>query len=116
LALRVFTDGDGCEWRVWNVDPSFGYKGVRVDLREGWLCFERVEGGDRCRLALAEAPPAWEQLPGHALESLRRAATASRASGAVTRGSGELPAIVDEEEARRRASGPRHALGSDEES
>jgi hypothetical protein len=116
LTLRVFTDRDGSEWQVWNVDPSSGHMGVRKDLREGWLCFERVGGGDRCRLALAEAPPAWEQLPADALDRLRRAAAAKRSSRAMTWESGQPRAKVDEEEARRRTSGPKHVLGDDEES
>jgi hypothetical protein len=114
LALRVFTDREGCEWQVWSVDPSSFYKGVRVDLRDGWLCFERVGGGDRCRLALSEAPPAWEQLPSHALDRLRRAAAARRSSRAVIRDSGEHQRI-DEEAARRRASGPKQVHGDDDE-
>jgi hypothetical protein len=115
LALRVFTDRDGCEWHVWSVDPSSGYMGVRLDLREGWLCFERVGGGDRCRLALGEAPPAWEQLPDHALDRLRRATAARPSARAVTRDSGGHEQIVDEDSARRRTSGPKQALGGDEE-
>jgi hypothetical protein len=84
VALRVFTDREGCEWQVWNVDPAAGQRGVRVDLREGWLCFERVGGGDRCRVALADVPPGWEQLPADALDRLRRAAAARPASRAMT--------------------------------
>jgi hypothetical protein len=116
LALRVFTDRDGCDWQVWSVDPSAGHMGVRVDLREGWLCFERVGGGDRCRLALTEAPPAWEQMPAHALDRLRRAAAARRSSWAVARDNDGQPRTVDEESAHRRRSGPKHVLGADEES
>jgi hypothetical protein len=90
--------------------------GVRIDLREGWLCFERVGGGDRCRLALTEAPPAWEQLPAHGLDRLRRAAAARRSSLAVARDSNGFPQKVDEESARRRTTGPKQVLGGDEES
>jgi hypothetical protein len=115
LALRVFTDRDGYEWQVWNVEVSSGQMGVRVDLRQGWLCFERVKGGDRCRLALAEAPPAWEQLPDEVLDRLRRAAAVRRSSRAVMRDTGEHQR-VDEETARRRRSGPRHVVGDDDES
>lgn len=116
MALRVFTDREGFEWQVWNVELSSGQKGVRVDLREGWLCFERVGGGDRCRLALTEAPPAWEQLPDDALDRLRRATAARPSSRALLRDSGEQRRIADEEAARGRVSGPRHVLGEDEES
>ena len=115
MALRVFTDHDGFEWHVWNVDPSSAQKGVRIDLREGWLCFERVGGGDRCRLALADVPPAWEQLPADALDGLRRVAAAKRSSREVTRASGEHQQITDEESARGRTSGPRHVLGAEDE-
>ena len=116
MALRVFTDRDGCEWQVWNVDPSAGHMGVRVDLREGWLCFERVGGGDRCRLALGDAPPAWEQLPADALDRLRRAATAKLSSRAMRWNSAEPRESADEDAARRRTSGPKKAVGDDEQS
>jgi hypothetical protein len=115
LALKVFTDRDGFEWHVWNVDPSSGPKGVRIDLRGGWLCFERVGGGDRCRIALTDVPPAWEQLPDDALDRLRRAATVKGSSRAVARDSGEQRQMADEESARRRRSGPRHVFGADDE-
>lgn len=114
MTLRVFTDRDGNDWQVWNVDPSSQHMGVRVDLRDGWLCFERVDGGGRCRVALSDAPPAWERLPAHALDRLRRAAAATRSSRAVTRPREEALGDVDEEAARRRTSGPKHAFGADE--
>lgn len=114
MALRVFTDREGFEWQVWSVDPSSGYMGVRADLRDGWLCFERMGGGDRCRLAITDAPPAWEQLPDHVLDRLRRAAAAKASLRAVVRDSGEHQRI-DEESARRRTSGPKHVFGADDE-
>jgi len=115
LALRVFTDRDGFEWQVWNVDPSSMQRGMRIDLREGWLCFERTGGGDRCRVPLTDVPPAWEQLPDHVLDRLRRIAAAKRSSRAIARDSGEQRQITDEEAARRRTSGPKHAFGADDE-
>lgn len=115
MTLRVFTDSEGCDWHVWNVDPSSGATGVRIDLREGWLCFERVGGGDRCRLALTEAPPAWEQLPAQTLDRLRRAAAARRSLRAVTRDESGARVELKEDAARRRDSGPKRALGGEEE-
>jgi hypothetical protein len=115
VALRVFTDRDGFQWQVWNVDPSSGQRGVRMDLRDGWLCFERVGGGDRCRLALSEAPPAWEQLPALDLDRLRRAAVAGRSPREAARDSGAHQQKLDEESARGRTSGPKHLLGDDDE-
>jgi hypothetical protein len=117
LPLREFTDSDGVKWQVWSVDPSLGdHMGVRVDLRAGWLCFERVGGGDRCRLALADAPPAWEQLPADALDRLRRATAEKPSSRAMTWDSVARRHRVEEAAARRRTSGPKRTHDDNEES
>jgi hypothetical protein len=76
MALRVFTDREGRERRVWEVQLSADEVGVREDLRGGWLCFELVRGGERCRLPLADVMPGWEQLSDAQLDELRRTATA----------------------------------------
>jgi hypothetical protein len=97
MALRVFLDHEGREWQVWNVEPSTGDRGVRKDLSGGWLCFELVGGGERCRLPLADVEARWEQLPDSRLEALRRMATTERPSHRARRLSGEQAAIDDGE-------------------
>lgn len=74
MALRIFADTDGQPWRVWSVQPSVSGIAVRPTFQEGWLCFERLEGGDRCRLAATEAPDGWAELPDERLDLLRRMA------------------------------------------
>ena len=49
--------------------------------RDGWLCFERVDGHDRRRLAIAEAPPTLETLPDDRLDVLRAAAIPAHRTG-----------------------------------
>jgi hypothetical protein len=114
MALRVFADQQGRAWQVWDVAASTGSRGVREDLREGWLCFELVGGGERCRLPFADVPPAWEQLPDEQLELLRRRATTEPPSRRARRLTGEFRVIDDEEAARKRASGERQSLGPDD--
>jgi hypothetical protein len=75
MALRSFQDRDGTEWRVWSVVPgAMAAATLDDEFRSGWLCFERVDGGGRCRLTLAEAPAGWESLPDERLDLLRRVA------------------------------------------
>lgn len=97
MPLRVFPDHEGREWQVWNVQPSTGDRGVRKDLSAGWLCFELVGGGERCRLALTEVEARWEQLSDARLEALRRMATTERPSRRSLLLSGEQAAIDDGE-------------------
>jgi len=47
---------------------------VRPEFRQGWLCFERLDGSCRCRLSAASAPPDWDALPDDRLELLQRMA------------------------------------------
>ena len=72
VALRTFIDRDGQAWQVWKVQPSTDGRALRPDFRVGWLCFERLKGGDRCRLAGSEVPTNWEELPDERLDLLRR--------------------------------------------
>jgi len=76
MALRSFEDREGDEWRVWSVVPAAS-AAVTLDqeFRRGWLCFERAQGGERCRLTMSEAPDGWESLPDDRLDLLRRVAT-----------------------------------------
>jgi hypothetical protein len=115
MALRTFADRDGGEWRVWSVTPS-APAAVTLDeaFRGGWLCFERVTGGERSRLTLNEAPAGWDVLPDDRLDLLRRVATPV------------VPAPLDssdevtsrrpiEDAARDRRSGPKSVIGGDDE-
>jgi hypothetical protein len=84
MALRTFTDRDGATWNAWQVIPNGG-AGVQERFRDGWVCFERVGGGGRCRLPLSEMPPRWDQLPDVRLELLRRVADVPGSTGTVAR-------------------------------
>jgi hypothetical protein len=84
MPLRTYTDREGLEWRVWTVTPvSAGTAMLEASYREGWLCFERLDGTDRRRLTMAEVPAAWDTLPDERLDLLRRVAEpAGKRSGA----------------------------------
>lgn len=69
---------------MWTVEPTaLG----RVDgpLRDGWLCFQRAEGGERLRMPRGDAPPAWEELPDERLDLLRRVAVLAPQTGPMQR-------------------------------
>jgi hypothetical protein len=112
MALRSFEDREGNEWRVWSVVPA-AHAAVTLDeeYRGGWLCFERIDGGDRCRLTLTEAPAAWDSLPDERLDLLRRVALPVAASPPDTTLSetttGKRPI---ENAARDRPSGPKSVI------
>jgi hypothetical protein len=72
MALRTFVDSDGQTWQVWNVQPSADGRALPPDFRVGWLCFERLDGNDRCRLAGTNVPSNWMDLPDERLDLLRR--------------------------------------------
>jgi hypothetical protein len=55
-------------------------------------------------------------LPADALDRLRRAATAKLSSRAMRWNSAEPRESADEDAARRRTSGPKKAVGDDEQS
>ena len=75
MALRAYRDPAGEEWRVWRVVPdSTSFATLDESYREGWLCFERMDGTDRCRLSIGLAPAAWETMPDSRLDELRRQA------------------------------------------
>ena len=115
MALRTFVDRDGGEWRVWSVTPS-APAAVTLDeaYRGGWLCFERVEGGERCRLTLSEAPAGWDALPDERLDLLRRVAT--RVVQPPLDSPGEVTSRRPiEDAARDRRSGPKSVIGGDDE-
>lgn len=111
MALRSFTDRNGCGWNCWNVQAPAADHIIADALRGGWLCFQRQDGGERFRLSIRDVPPAWEQLGDDRLDLLRRVAEA---------GANDNPDIYtvpeasasSEESARGRMSGP-HALVGD---
>lgn len=85
MALRTFTDRDGLRWNAWHVFPTGlgGGSSYPSRFREGWVCFERVDGGGRCRLPISDMPEDWESLPDERLSLLRKVAEASPATGVV---------------------------------
>lgn len=74
MTLRIFTGQDGEPWRVWDVHPSGDVRMVRPTLMDGWLCFERLDGGARLRLPRCDVPDRWEELPDERLDLLRQIA------------------------------------------
>jgi hypothetical protein len=114
MALRTYKDGSGKEWRVWAVTPSTGAGTLGASYQGGWLCFERIDGEDRRRLSLTQVPPAWEALPDERLELMcREAEPAGRRSGS-SGGDGKEPNTLESEQ-RQRSSGPKSAIGGDDE-
>jgi hypothetical protein len=77
MALRTFKDPNGQEWNAWHVWPEGGGVGVNERYRDGWVCFEPVGGGSRCRIPIGELPSGWENLPDERLGLLRRIAETS---------------------------------------
>jgi hypothetical protein len=112
MALRTYTDRKGKEWRVWPVRPSTGAGTLMASYQGGWLCFERTDGSDRRRLSLTQVPPAWEALPEDALDELCGAAEpAGRRSGPA----GTPAEDALEAQQRDRTSGPKSAIGGDDD-
>ena len=71
MALRVYRDSAGGEWRVWRVSPDAASSSTLDSrFRDGWLCFERADGSDRRRLAMSQVPPGWESVSDDRLDSL----------------------------------------------
>ena len=112
MALRTYTDHNGNEWRVWPVTPSTGAGTLGVSYQGGWLCFERMDGKDRRRLSLTQVPPAWEALPDDDLDRLRR--SAEPAGRRPTDAGGRDPSALEAEQ-RGRNSGPKSAIGGDDD-
>ena len=115
MALRTYIDRDGAEWRVWCVVPdAVSSASLGEYYRHGWLCFERVDGSDRRRLAMTQAPMNWEALSAERLDVLRLVAEpATRRASAAHSAEGDTGQL---ETAPRdpRTTGPRRALGEDE--
>jgi hypothetical protein len=73
-----------------------------------------MDGNDRRRLSLTQVPPAWEALPDDALDQLCRAAEQAGRRGGPTGGQGKDPGALESEQ-RGRTSGPKSAIGGDDE-
>ena len=113
MPLRSFEDREGNEWRVWKVVPQSSAAATLDEaFRGGWLCFERVDRAERCRLTLTEVPAGWESLSEERLDLLRRVATTAPASAddpdSAKPITGKIPI---ENAARDRPSGPRTVIG-----
>jgi hypothetical protein len=115
MALRTYTDADGHEWRVWPVTPSTGAGTLGRPYQGGWLCFERMDGSDRRRLSLTQVPPAWEGFPDDRLAMLCRSAESAGPRRGPTSGDVVDPAALEAEQ-RQRNSGPKSAIGGDDDS
>jgi len=75
MAIRTYMDPNGDEWRVWSVVPdSISFSTLGESYRDGWLCFERVDGSDRRRLSMNHVPAEWEDLADDHLDRLRKTA------------------------------------------
>ena len=113
MPLRTFTDRQGVEWRVWSVTPEpNAAQTLDEEFRAGWLCFERMDGGERRRLAFTDVPAAWEALPEERLDLLRRVALLS-APLVFDSPAGSVVHEPFEDEARARRSGPTSAVGGE---
>ena len=109
MAIRVFTDRDGWDWTAWRVCPTMGeHSPLQGRFRDGWICFQRVDGTERCRLPLDEVPPGWDALPDDRLELLRRVA----AQGMGARGTG----ITEESRRSRTEDAHRGSVSGSRES
>ena len=84
MTLRRYFDRSGRDWNVWCVQPPAS-EHVQEVLREGWLCFQRPDGGHRYRLPMSEVPPTWEELPAERLDLLRRVAALGPPTGPMRR-------------------------------
>ena len=108
MALREFNDRSGRAWRVWDVSPETLHPSTRAedymrDFLTGWLAFESIDGGAKCRLT--PVPNDWqtatvEQLDEwlHAAEPVR----GDRTSGPHGRTDAEAIAHAAELEVRKR--------------
>ena len=115
MALRVFRSGDGQEWNVWHVRPTTGDDSpLNSRFREGWLCFKRVDGEERSRMPIGEAPADWESLSDERLDLLRRVADQPLAVRSAVGPTEERRQSHVEDVQQRRASGQAPAGSADE--
>lgn len=72
MALRIYRDPEGGEWRVWRVIPeAISFSTLDQSYQQGWLCFERVDGTERRRLSMTKVPERWDELADERLDGLR---------------------------------------------
>ena len=111
MAYRTFVDSNGLEWQTWDVLPRGAERRIaerRVSfesvsfperrrgnrrtvqgrwtpltsgLRDGWLCFESVQG----RRRLLPVPADWEECSARELEGYCRSASPVRLSSLASR-------------------------------
>ena len=68
MAVREFTDGNGREWRAWDVVPEDLNARTKDEdylaqlYHTGWIVFETVAGGEDKR-RLYPVPKGWSELP-----------------------------------------------------
>lgn len=117
MPLCVYNDREGGEWRVWLVVPaSVSVSTLEHSYRQGWLCFERVNGTDRCRLAMPRVPPAWDALPDDRLDMLRRLAEpATRRAAPPEAADFEDTQMMETEQRDSGTSGPKSAIGGEDD-
>lgn len=85
MAMREFIDGEGRTWQVFKVEPSIRGGLLSEEFRDGWLAFVLLDGTERCRLSIHDAPSTWQELPDERLDLLRRMAVTDTASRRVIR-------------------------------
>jgi hypothetical protein len=96
MALREFKDESGREWRAWDITAEKLHPSTRAEnhlqgVLEGWLVFERVDGGAKARLY--PIPPSWHTASQEELRRLLKSAEPTRESGEYERfASGERAA------------------------
>jgi hypothetical protein len=85
MGLIEFDDSEGIRWRVWHVEtpPSRAHL-MDPQYRNGWLVFERADGGDRRRLN--QVPEDWASLGPDRLTLLCRIAVPVPAAKGSTTG------------------------------
>lgn len=102
MALREFTDGTGCRWRVWDIRPEQMHKAARAEdhlqsVISGWLAFESDESTEKRRLS--PIPSGWETATDAQLERLLRQAEPVRGGGGEgARGEAESPSVGSSDE------------------
>ncbi len=90
MPVREFVDGEGVEWRAWEVSPDALYPPTRGEdyladcYQLGWVIMETRQGDRRVRLC--PIPRDWLQLPAEALAALIPGAEVLPARTAVPRG------------------------------
>lgn len=114
MALRVFTDREGHVWNAWQVRPSTTADAVHARYRDGWICFQRDDGTERCRMPIDEVPPGWEALPDDRLDLLRRVAAQPVNERILSDTGEEVRHARVEDSERDSVSGPREIVGRDE--